>query len=504
MRALVILALAAAIANAASITWTGYGQDNQWTNPVNWNPDNVPGPNDDVTIPSGVVQCTIATGVSSLVMGTQVAAPANLTLFQAFVVGNGGMTVQENGNLIINTGLNTVFGQVTIGGNLIFVDGVLSGAWTVAPRAFADLGNANEKGFSGATFTSQGQLALGGVILLNQSSSVVLQSATASNKNLFIQNGDGSQVSFDASAAQFTFSTGVLTIQAPVLLGQFTLQSGNISIIDSLTFNNALNIPANSYVTAVGSAVLNVSAGVTGAGVLTVECQTASLYSVAMSGFVNVLGGNAIFMSSSSMGVLTVDGANAVFMQATYPTQLNLMAGTTSGNGKVVAENVLISTKGLTLGSVVESNKTMTIEKSIVSFGTTASLVIGSNATAQIMGATLLSGAPNGLGVTNHGKLQVTAELTSQNIPVSGAGATTVASKLSVSQIQFSQSAVTLASGATFTGMNTFLTIGKVASQSGGEVKAVIGDYTFSCPGECDKVTTPKSTPPTSTFTFSA
>ncbi len=504
MRALVVLALAAALANAASISWTGYGGDNQWTNKVNWNPDTVPGPNDDVTIPSGIVQCTIATGVSSLVMGTQVENPANLTLFQSFVVGNGGMTVQENGNLIINTGLNTVFGQVTVGGNLDFIDGVLSGAWTIAPRASADLGNANEKGFSGATFTSQGSLKLGGVLLLNQSSSIVLQSPTSANKNLFIQNGDGSQVSFDASAADFTFSTGTLSIQAPVSLGKFTLSSGNVTVLDSLTFNSNLNIPSNSYVSAVGNAVVNVSAGASGAGVLSLACKSASLYGLSMTGFVNVLGGDSIFMTQSAVGVLTIDGGNAVFMQTVSPGQLNLLGGTTSGNGAVLAGQVLVSTKGLTLGSSVTANQTATLEKSVLSFGETASVTIASNATATVTGAVMLTGTPNGKGVTNNGKLQVQAALTSQNIPVTGAGVVEASAKFTVSQVTFSQSAVTLSSGAVFSGMNTFLNIGKITNAHGGAVKAQLGDYTFQCPAQCDHVVTPNSQPPTTNFQFSA
>jgi hypothetical protein len=498
------LALAAALTNAAAITWTGYGGDNQWTNRVNWNPDSVPGPNDDVTINQGTVYCTIATGVNSLVMGTQVAAPANLTLFQSFVIGNGGLTVQQNGNLIINVGTNTVFGQVSIGGNLYFVDGILSGAWTVAPRAFADLGNSNQKGFSGATFTSQGQLSLGGVLTLNQSSSVVLQSATTANKNLFIQNGDGSAVSFDASAAQFTFSTGTLYIQAPVMLGQFTLQSGNITIVDSLTFNNALNVPENSFVAAVGSAAVNFSAGATGAGVVSLACTSASLYGLSMSGYVNVVGGTAIFYSQSDMSALTLDGGNVVFMETVYPTHFTMIGGTTSGSGSVVASNVLISTKGLSLGSAITVNSTLTLQKSVVAFGQTAALTIDAKATATITGATTLTGAPNGPRVTNHGTIEATADLSSQNIPIVGSGSVKVASKLQISQIQFSQASVTLSSGSSFSGLNSFLTIGKIESATKGDVKGQLGDYTFSCQAECDNVSTPNTQPPNTPFTFSA
>ena len=503
MRAVLLLALAATIANAASITWTGYGGDNQWTNRINWNPDQVPGPNDDVTIPQGNVFVTIATGVSSLVMGTQVQAPANLTLYQSFVVGNGGMTVQENGNLILNTAQNTVFGQITIGGTLQFIDGIVGGAWTIADRAVADLSNGNEKGFAGCSFTSKGQLTLGGVIVLNQSSSIVLQSNTAASQNLFIQNGDGSGVSFDATAATFTYSTGTLQVQAPVQFGAFVLNSGNVSILDSMSFTQPLNIPANSYVTAAGSANLNISS-VTGAGVLTLECKTASLYSMSMTGYVNALGGDIVFYKQADMAVLTIQGGNAVFMTTVYPAQLNLMTGTTSGNGELIASQVLLSTTGLTLGSAVTANKTMTMQSSVLTFGAEGKVTITSGAEAIVTGSVQLTGAPNGKGVVNQGTIKAQAALQSQNIPIAGSGSVTVSKTFEMSQMTLTQSSVTLEAGASISGANSFLTIGAVKSASGGVVQAALGPYNFQCPAECDHVTTPATSAPAQDFRFSA
>uniref|UniRef100_A0A6U4PD94 G8 domain-containing protein n=2 Tax=Neobodo designis TaxID=312471 RepID=A0A6U4PD94_NEODS len=504
MRALVVLALAAALANAASISWTGYANDNQWTNKINWSPDTVPGPNDDVTINSGNVLCTIATGVNSLTMGTLVQSTANLTLFQAFAVGNGGMTVEENGNLIINTGTNMVFGQVTVGGNLNFVDGLLGGSWTIAPRASANLGNANEKGFSAATFVSQGQLSIGGVIVLNQSSTITLQSPTSANSNLFIQNGDGSQVLFDASAATFTFSTAVLQVQAPVQFGKFVLQSGNVSILDSLTFSQSLNIPANSYVSSAGTAALNISAGATGAGVLTLAGTTSSLYDISMSGYVNAVGGDVIFYTSSDVGVLTISGGNTVMQATVYPNQLNLLSGTTSGNGMLQAASLLVDTKGLTLGSPATANKSATLMQSVLTFGPVGSLAISSGATATVTGQVMLTSGPNGKGVTNNGKIQVQAELQLSNVPVMGSGSLDITSKVTAQSTQVTQGVVSLSSGASISGQTTWVTLGEVKNSAGGVVKAKLGEYTFQCPGQCDHVVTPSSQIPPAPFSFSA
>ncbi|CUI12789.1 membrane-associated protein, putative, partial [Bodo saltans] len=131
MKLLAIVAALAVATNAISISWTGYGNDNQWTNKVNWSPDQVPSTGDDVTIASGIVQVTIPTGVNSLVMGTSFNAPANLTVFQSFFIGTGGLQVEGNGNLFINSGTAAVSGQVTIGGNLYFQSGQISGQWTI-------------------------------------------------------------------------------------------------------------------------------------------------------------------------------------------------------------------------------------------------------------------------------------------------------------------------------------------------------------------------------------
>jgi len=506
MRCIALLALAVALASADSIKWTGIAGDNQWTNHINWYPAQVPGANDDVSIPSGVVQVTISTSVNSLNMGYEVTAPANLTLFQAFLVGNGGLTVNSNGNLFINTGLQQVFATATIGGNLMFIDGTLSGSWTVTKRAYADLGNANEKGFSGCAFVSQGQLSLGGVIVLNQSSTFTLSSGsqTTADTNLIVQGMDGTTVSFDASAAHFTYSTGVFTIQAPVLLGDFTLQSGNMTILDSLTFKNLLNIPSGSFVVALGNAVLNLTAGATGAGVLTLSSQTAYVAGLAFSGAVNMLGGAAIISGESSIGILTIQGGNAVFSARTWAGQLNLMSGTTSGSSKVVAKNLLVSTKGLTLGSSVVVNGTATFYPSTLTFGQTGALTIDAGATATATGALLLTGPAFIAGLTNNGVFTAQAAVSSQNINIQGSGAIKVSSTLTVNTATVSQASVSLASGSTFSGSNTFLTLGKVESANGGVVKAVLGDYTLTCQKECDNVSTPGSTTPTASFTFTA
>jgi len=504
MRALVLLALAVAIASADTITWTGIAEDNQWTNHINWNPDKVPGPNDDVVINSGVVQVTVPIVINSLNMGTEFSANANLTIFQSFFVSNG-MTVQGNGILNINTGLQTVAASATINGQLNFIDGVLSGNWLVSGKySSANLGNANEKGFSACNFTTQGPLTLAGVIALNQSSVFNLESATTVNTNLIIQNGDNSNPLFNAAGAVFTYSNGVLTIQAPVQLGVFNLVSGNITILDSLTFTQALNVPANSFVNCFGNAVLNATTGFTGMGVVSVGCTTTTIGASSLAVF-NIIGGDVAFVSQSDFGILTISGGNAIFSANVYPKQFNLLSGTTASlSGTTIAANLYVSTKGFSLNSAVTANATATFMTSILSFGAQAAITISSDAKASALGALLLTGPPSVPGVTNNGEFAAVAAVSSQNINIQGSGTFNVSNKLNLGTATFTQKSVNLGTGATFFGQNSFLTVGKIANAQGGAVKAVIGDYTFQCPDACDNVVTPGTNAPTSTFSFSA
>jgi len=282
------------------------------------------------------------------------------------------------------------------------------------------------------------------------------------------------------------------------------LQSGNVSILDSLTFSQSLNIPANSYVSSAGTAALNISAGATGAGVLTLAGTTSSLYDISMSGYVNAVGGDVIFYTSSDVGVLTISGGNTVMQATVYPNQLNLLSGTTSGNGMLQAASLLVDTKGLTLGSPATANKSATLMQSVLTFGPVGSLAISSGATATVTGQVMLTSGPNGKGVTNNGKIQVQAELQLSNVPVMGSGSLDITSKVTAQSTQVTQGVVSLSSGASISGQTTWVTLGEVKNSAGGVVKAKLGEYTFQCPGQCDHVVTPSSQIPPAPFSFSA
>ena len=502
MKLLAVIAALAVATNAISISWTGYGGDNQWTNKVNWSPDQVPSTGDDVTIASGVVQVTIPTGVNSLVMGTSFSAPANLTVFQSFFIGTGGMQIEGNGNLFINAGTASVSGQVTVGGNLYFQSGQISGQWTINNRGVADLSGAAEKVFTGAQFISDAaSFVFSGVMALNQSSQVIVRSTAIFSGDVSIQAQDSTSVLLDTSAGTLTYTgNGDFQIQAPINVGTFNFQGGNLTIYDDVTFVNPFVIPSSSYVATVGSAVANMTAGVSGAGVLSGAGTNLILGNATLTGALNIVGGNVTFAAAgSSIAVMSVSGGFCVVNHAVSAKQLNFLSGNVVGSSSISAEQLYFSSTGFNLNTALTVTKTASVG-GLLAFGSRGSLSIGSAATLNTLASMTFTGAP-GMTVMNQGTLSVTAPVVFQNINLGGSGSVSAQSTLSFQTATITQTAVALSGAGIFKGANTrIISVGKVSASS--SVNAVIGAYSFSCPTECDDVST--SGTPTDNFNFSA
>jgi len=500
MKFIAVTAALLVAANAISISWTGYGGDNQWTNRINWSPDQVPGTADDVTIGSGVVLVTIATGVNSLVMGTDFSAPANLTIYQQFFIGTGGLQVSGNGNLFINAGSASVTGTVTIGGNLFFQSGQISGQWTVNNRGVADLSGAAQKVLTGAQFVSQASSFIAsGVIALNQSSQIIVQSALTLSGDVSIQAQDSTSVLLDTSAGTLTYTgSGVFQIQAPINVGTFNYQGGNITIFDDVAFVNPFVIPSGSYVATVGNAVANLTAGVSGAGVLSAAGSVLLLGNTTVN-VLNVVGGNVSFDKvGSDVSVLTVSGGITKVNNAVSAKQLNLLSGTVQGAATVSAAQLYVSSQGFGLNAALTVSSTASVG-GLISFGSAGSLTLQSTASFSTLASVTFTGVP-GRTVTNNGVLNAISPVVFNNINLAGSGSANVQSTLSFQTAVLTQNSVTLSGAGVLKGANTNLSIAKVKSTP--TVNAVIGSYSFTCPGECDSVST--STTPTSAFTFSA
>jgi hypothetical protein len=502
MKYIAIAAAVLACSHAISIKWTGYGNDNQWTNKVNWNPDQVPGTGDDVTISSGVVQVTIATGVNSLVMGDSFTAPANVTFFQSFFVGSGGMQVQGNGNVFINAGTASMTGSITIGGNLFFQSGQISGQWDITSRGTVDMSGDAEKVLSGCQLTSSASsFVLSGVLVLNQSSQVVLNTPATLENSISIQSQDSSSVLFDGSATTITYTgNGEFQMMAPIKLGHFVFQGGNITVYDSITFTQSLPIPSGSYVSTVGSAVSDFSAGLNGAGVFSAAGATTKVGNVTMSGSFNVVGGNVTFSSSgSSIATLSISGGYSIFIHSVSATQLNLMSGNTVGPGSLSASSLQYSTPGFNLNNALSVSNSASMG-GLLAFGGSGSLTFQSTCNVSLVSSMTFTGAA-GPTVTNNGVIATTSPLSFQNINLGGSGEVDVSSTLSFQSATITQATISLAGSGIFKGASTMITMVN-AVKAPSVVHAIIGSYSMNCPKECDSVST--STIPSDNFHFSA
>eukprot|EP01063_Lacrimia_lanifica_P009751 TRINITY_DN1663_c1_g2_i1.p3 TRINITY_DN1663_c1_g2~~TRINITY_DN1663_c1_g2_i1.p3 ORF type:complete len:224 (+),score=116.87 TRINITY_DN1663_c1_g2_i1:86-757(+) len=142
-------------ANAATKTWTGIINDQQWSTANNWLPAGAPGPQDDVVIDGDdkgmdtTVQLVgAASTVKSLTVGAK-DANVHVTLLDGLMV-SGTTTVGANGLLELNSGAAAIScNDVQVAGEFRFESGTVLG--NVAISGKANFGGAGAKVFNGAT-----------------------------------------------------------------------------------------------------------------------------------------------------------------------------------------------------------------------------------------------------------------------------------------------------------------------------------------------------------------
>lgn len=492
-------ACAALLATAESIRWTGYGGDNQWTNRINWSPDKVPTLSDDVTIAAGTVEVTIDTGANSILMGTSFDKPANLIVFKSFFVGSGGLNVDGNGNVTINSGAASVTGRVEVDGGVSFRSGAVSGQWTIRERGVADLGGPAQKVLTGCQMSVAGALRLSGVLVLNKTSKVTVAAAATLSGDVSVQAQDDTRVLFDASAGKVTYTGGGnFQIQAPMKLGAFDFEGGNMTLYDGITFAGKLTVPTGSYVASVGTAVVDLSPGLGGTGVVTASGTSMTVGASRFDGVLNVAAGNVTLAKGAAVATATVGGGRLNAAGAVTVTALRLAAG--SLGGSVTAAAVQLQSPGFGLdGALTVSGRMSTSGTSLLAYGAGGALVVSSNATLVAGGPLTLTGA-SGHSLRNDGTLVASSRTTLQNIDLMGRGSASVTAALAVSTASVSQATVRLAGAGVLSGSVTRIgTIGSVAAKP--SVDAVIGAYHFTCPGQCTSVRTDGT--PTADFAFS-
>lgn len=482
------------LACAESISWTGYAGNNQWATPNNWYPNSVPGPTDDVTISKGSVMVTVSVAIQSLAMGNSFSEPANLTLYKDFYVSNT-FTVDGNGNLFIQTGQDTVTGTFNIAGSLTVFGGVLSGSWNANSKATVDMSSPGQKGFSGCQFNSAGSLTLNGVIALNQSSVFTITGGATASATTAIQVQDTTAVMFDASPSEFTYSGGTFDVQAPAKFGKLTVSNGNVSLFSKVDFAKAVVVPAGVTFSSMGSAVVNMSNGVSGAGTLNSQGKTLTLGGVAFNGTVNIGGGNTSFgAADNSINTLTISGGTAHMPNGCSVSMLNIIDGEIMGEATLKAATGNIQTNGFSFKGAIDFSGAVTIAPSLLTFGAGGSMAFGSASVVTVQGTFQANGAQGAVGISNNGQINCQGAINLNNLNLKGTGSVTFSAgqAAKVTTATFEQKTVNLGKGSLFTGDLSNLAVGEVTAPT--TVTVTIGDYSMTCQKECDNVKTPSMT----------
>ena len=502
MRAIVAIcaiALLAASGSAESIKWTGIVNNGQWDTANNWYPNQVPGPQDDVTIDKGIVTITSPVTVNSIGMGTAFSEPANLTIDSTLNVGT--LTVDGNGNLIMASGAAMVSGTVQIEGNLIWSVGMASGTWTISSRGVASLIGQGEKTFSGCGFSSAGTMTATGLIVLNQSSQVTVSSTLTASGDFSVQAQDNTAVILDTSAGTLTYTgNGNFAVQAPIKLGTFNFQGGNITIYDSITFANSFAVPSGSVVKSLGMAEVMIPQGLTGSGSVKAEGASLVMGNANFSGTLTAQSGMVSFSAASSVATLVVDGASINTMHALNVNSLSRTSGSINGNSTITAMSTSLTSSGFNINASLVLSGNATVMGSTVSFGApNGKITVTSGATLTTSSTVQLAGPSGTGGVVNHGTLNVQGALSFQNIDLTGTGSVTVSDTLHVNTVTIGQSLIALTGNGVFKGSTTDIT--NIAQITGSpSVTGTIGSYSFSCGAACKNVKTAGI--PTSKFNF--
>lgn len=167
---LLLAALFASAASAATVTWDGGGDGVSWQDPANWTGDKLPSETDEVVL-------TPAGGTTVVFVSSDVAI-RRLDLCGTLLLAGGslgvGETVQVSGTLMVaGGGFSTPGGLSVIGGALEYSSGTLGGPVTVRNGTLALGAGA----ISPATFVLQGNCAISGVV--NPGQTLRLQSSVA-------------------------------------------------------------------------------------------------------------------------------------------------------------------------------------------------------------------------------------------------------------------------------------------------------------------------------------
>ncbi len=353
----------------ATLTWTGAGGDDLWSDPANWSGNGglSPAPGDTLVFGPGASQSftyddlgpgvTLAgiqfTGAGYTVSGDAIKLKGNIDASAATgaITLNNDITLGANSTLAVGgsaTGL-TLGGsihtagyklQVTGTGGAVHLSGALSGGGSLADSDSGTLTLADGNSYGGSTTLTAGTLALGG------------------NTSL----GTG-PVTLKGGAVQVG-ATALSLANAVTLGGSFSIAGGN-----SLSFAGAVSVSANPTITITNTGGLAFSGPVTLGSNLTLDGGAA-----AFSGATTLTGGSwtvtvnagasavlaAVGQSGTGSKGLTKAGAGTLTLTAanTYTAMTTVAAGTLVLDVSVAGQ-VTVGPKGTLVSAGSTGNLTV-------------------------------------------------------------------------------------------------------------------------------------------------
>jgi hypothetical protein len=339
------LCLFTASANGNVITWAS-GASGNWSNPTNWSPNQVPGPEDTAAITaSGNYTVTVDTSVTvnGLILGSSDATTQTVLLNGQSLAISQSATVNTNG--VINVGNGTLdfdpYGGSIMNGSLNCSGGTLGGVLTIASNGAVNLagisGSTQAVIFASFTLTNYGTVVWSNIDLQGSSAHTIdnfglwdAQSDNAFNGNTSTFNNYGT-VRKDGGSAITTFDSGTTFNN----YGTVDVESAQINI-DLGNGGGLFNTASNAIIWLGVSDSFNLSAGATFTGPGLVA---GNLYGDNPAG---VIYGSLNFYSGSLGGYLTV-ASNAVVNLANLSgdTQAVVFASLTLTNhGTIVWSNM--------------------------------------------------------------------------------------------------------------------------------------------------------------------
>jgi hypothetical protein len=391
-----------------SVTWTGGGGDNQWSDPANWSDDQVPGAGDDVVINVSGATPTISTGNQSVhsvtindplsITGGSLTVAASSTISGGLAMTGGALTATGTGTSLMVSGTTTASG-----GSLYAAAG--------ATLSLADLTSYTlTANFATTTFEASGANS---VLSLPDLSSIAVQATYPEQVN--VEASSGGDVSMpmlsQVSASLVVQSTGSGSVIDLSALTDFSAQldvyssPGALTVTDQGTVvDPALTSLNNVSVTLDGTGTLSIEAWTTLTNAsLTITAGSYSFPSLTDidSSNLNVQANASLtlpavanytsrnnfatttFEASGANSVLSLPDLTSIAVQATYPEQVNVQA---SSGGDVsmpmlaqVAASLVVQSTGS--GSVVDLSGLADFSAQLDVYGTPGALTVSDQGT---------------------------------------------------------------------------------------------------------------------------